>query len=115
MALDNFDVTGQWRMRENGLPLDTEGEFYDGSEISSPASLAAVLMKRPIPFVRHFTQNIMTYALGRRVDHHDQPTVRAIAREAAEQDYSMSSFILGVVTSDQFRLKRALATDVDND
>jgi hypothetical protein len=115
MALDNFDVTGQWRTRENGLLLDTEGEFYDGTEISSPASLAAVLEQRPIPFVRHFTQNLMTYALGRRVDHLDQPTVRAIAREAAEHDYRMSSFILGVVKSDQFRLKRAVATDVDND
>lgn len=115
MALDNFDVTGQWRTRENGLPLDTEGEFYDGTEISNPASLAAVLEQRPIPFVRHFTQNLMTYALGRRVDHLDQPAVRAIAQEAAEHDYRMSSFILGVVQSDQFRLKRALATDVDND
>lgn len=115
MALDNFDVTGQWRTRENGLPLDTEGEFYDGTEISNPASLAAVLEQRPIPFVRHFTQNLMTYALGRRVDHLDQPAVRAIAQEATEHDYRMSSFILGVVQSDQFRLKRALATDVDND
>ena len=115
MALDNFDVTGQWRTRENGMPLDTQGEFYDGSEIATPASLTTVLMKRPIPFVRHFTQNLMTYALGRRVDYQDQPAVRAIARDAEESDYSMSSFVLGVVTSDQFRLKRAAGTEVDND
>ena len=115
IALDNFDVTGQWRTRENGMPLDTEGEFYDGSEISTPESLVSVLMKRPIPFVRHFTQNLMTYALGRRVDYRDQPAVREIARDAQESDYRMSSFVLGVVTSDQFRLKRAAGTDVDND
>jgi hypothetical protein len=115
MALDNFDVTGQWRMRENGVPLDTQGEFYDGSEISTPASLVEVLMRRPVPFVRHFAQNLMTYALGRRVDYADQPAVRAIAQSAAENDYRMSSFVLGVVKSDQFRLKRAPTTDVDND
>lgn len=115
MALDNFDVTGQWRTRENGVPLDTQGEFYDGSEISTPASLADVLMRRPIPFVRHFTQNLMTYALGRRVDYSDQPAVRAIAQSAADNDYRLSSFVLGVVTSDQFRLKRAATTDVEND
>jgi hypothetical protein len=115
MALDNFDVTGQWRARENGMELDTNGEFYDGSEISTPADLASVLKGRPIPFVRHFTQNLMTYALGRRVDHLDQPAVRAIARDATEDGYRMSAFVLGVVTSDQFRLKRAVTTEADND
>jgi len=114
MALDNFDVTGQWRARENGLPLDTQGEFYDGSEIATPASLAEVLGRRPVPFARHFAQNLMTYALGRRVDHLDQPAVRAIARAAAADDYRMESFILGVVTSDQFRLRRAVMTEADN-
>src|SRR5690606_31637874 len=97
MALDNFDVTGQWRSRENGVTLDTSGEYYDGSEISSPAGLAAVLSRRPIPFVRHFTGSLMTYALGRRVEYQDQPAVRAIARAAAENDYRMSDFVLGVV------------------
>ena len=33
-------------------------------------------------------------------------TIRAIARAAAAQDYRMSSFILGVVKSDAFRMKR---------
>jgi hypothetical protein len=114
MALDNFDVTGQWRARENGLPLDTQGEFYDGSEIATPASLSEVLKRRPVPFARHFAQNLMTYALGRRVDHLDQPAVRTIARAAAADDYRMESFILGVVTSDQFRLRRAVVTEADN-
>ena len=39
LALDNFDVTGKWRMRENGMPLDTRGEFYDGTPVTSPAEL----------------------------------------------------------------------------
>jgi len=115
MALDNFDVTGQWRTRENGMALDTKGEFYDGSELAGPADLVGVLKRRPIPFVRHFTQNLMTYALGRRVDHLDQPAVRGISSQAEEDGYRMSSFILGVVTSDQFRLKRAASTEADND
>jgi cytochrome c5 len=115
IALDNFDVTGQWRTRENGMPLDTQGEFYDGSEISSPVSLVSVLKRRPVPFSRHFALNLMTYALGRRVDYMDQPAVRAIARDAEQDGYRVSSFILGVVASDQFRLRRAATTDANND
>ncbi len=107
LALDNYDVTGQWRIRENGMPLDTRGDFYDGTPVTSPRELNEVLLKRPIPLVRTFTENLMAYALGRRVEYYDQPTVRSIARAAAEDEYRMSDFILGVVQSDAFRMKTA--------
>lgn len=107
LALDNFDVTGKWRTRENGMPLDTRGTFYDGSEISTAPQLADALLQRPIPLVRNFTEKLMTYALGRRVEVEDQPAVREIARRAERDDYRMSSFIVGVVRSDAFRMKQA--------
>ena len=107
LALDNFDVTGKWRTRENRMLLDTRGTFYDGTEISTTQQLADALLKRPVPLVRNFTENLMTYALGRRVEVNDQPTVRSIAREAEKDDYRLSSFIVGVVLSDAFRMKQA--------
>jgi len=107
LALDHFDVTGKWRTRENRMLLDTRGTFYDGTAISTAPELADALLKRPIPLVRNFTENLMTYALGRRVEVNDQPTVRRIAREAKKDDYRLSSFIVGVVLSDAFRMKQA--------
>ncbi len=107
LSLDSFDVTGRLRVRENGMPLDTRGDFYDGSAINDLSQLTAALMKRPEPLVRTFTENLMAYALGRRVENFDQPAVRAIARQAASDGYRMSSFILGVVKSDAFQKKRA--------
>ncbi|MBA3271862.1 MAG: DUF1592 domain-containing protein, partial [Acidobacteria bacterium] len=106
LSLDNFDVTGMWRAREFGSPLDTSGDFYDGSPVSSPQELVSALLKRPTPLVRTFTENLMAYALGRRVEHFDQPTIRAIAKKAEVDKYKMSSFILGIVKSDPFRMKR---------
>ncbi|NNM33029.1 MAG: DUF1592 domain-containing protein, partial [Gemmatimonadetes bacterium] len=107
LALDNFDVTGRWRIRENGVGLDTRGTFYDGTEIASAADLSEALLARPIPLVRHFTSSLMAYALGRRVEYTDQPTIRSITGRAADQDYAMSSLILGVVLSEPFRMKEA--------
>jgi len=104
LALDNFDVTGQWRIRENGMPLDTRGMLYDGTPVSSPAELQAALVKRPIPLIRTFTHNLMAYALGRRVEYYDQPVVRAIAESARKSDYRFSDFVLGIVASDAFRM-----------
>jgi hypothetical protein len=109
LALDNFDVTGKWRIRENGAPLDTQSTFYDGTLISTPADLSRMLLTRPIPLLREFTENLMTYALGRRAEYYDQPTIRGIVRSAEEDDYRMSSLIMGVIMSDAFRMKDALA------
>jgi hypothetical protein len=108
LALDNFDVTGKWRIRENGVPLDTRSTFYDGTEISTPSDLSQALLERPIPLVREFTENLMAYALGRRVEYYDQPTIRAIVRDAGKNDYRMSSLIMGVIMSDAFRMKDTL-------
>ncbi|MFN0179110.1 MAG: DUF1592 domain-containing protein [Gemmatimonadales bacterium] len=106
LALDNFDVTGRWRIRENGMGLDTQGEFYDGTTITSPAELRAVLLKRPVPLVRTFVQNLMAFGLGRRTTFADGPVVRRIAERARSRGYRMTEFILGVVESDAFRQQR---------
>jgi hypothetical protein len=107
LALDNFDVTGAWRIRENGSPVDTRGQLYDGTPIQSLADLQQALMKRPTPMVRTFTLNLMAYALGRRMEYYDGPAIRRIADDAEGKGYRMQDFILGVVTSDAFRMKQA--------
>jgi hypothetical protein len=111
LSLDNFDATGKWRFRENGATLDTRGELYDGTPVSSPVELQNALLARPIPLVRTFTENLLTYAIGRHLEPYDQPTIRAIARDAEADGYRISSFILGVVKSDPFRMKRAEITE----
>ncbi|MEZ4416024.1 MAG: DUF1592 domain-containing protein [Gemmatimonadota bacterium] len=117
LALDNFDVTGKERARENGMPLDTRGDFYDGTPVSTPGELADALLARPLPLARTFTENLMAYALGRRVEYYDQPTVREIVRRAEAEGYPIKSLILGVVNSEAFRMKRAgpVAADAATD
>jgi hypothetical protein len=114
LSLDNFDVTGQWRIRENGMPLDTRGQLYDGTPLASPEDLRQAMLNLPIPLLRNFTANLMAYALGRRVEYYDQPTVRKITADAANNDYRMSSFIMGVVNSPAFQMTRtATVTEED--
>jgi hypothetical protein len=109
LSLDNYDVDGSWRIRENGMEVDTSGELYDGTPIESPQALMEALLRRPEPMIRAFTQNLMAYALGRRVEYHDQPTVRAIVREAEKDDFKLSAFMLGVVKSDAFQMQSVAA------
>jgi hypothetical protein len=89
------------------MPLDTRGTFYDGSPVNTPTELTEILLKRPVPMVRSFTANLLAYAVGRRVEYFDQPVIRGIVRDAEENDYRISSLILGVVRSAPFQMMRS--------
>ncbi len=106
LAMDNFDVTGKWRYRENGVLLDTKGTMYDGTKLATPGDLRKALVARPTPMMRSFTENLMAYAVGRRMEDFDQPAIRAITKDAEAHQYRLSSFILGVVNSAAFRNSR---------
>jgi hypothetical protein len=103
LALDNFDVTGSWRIKDRGVPVDTSGELYDGTPIKGAADLRAALVARSDLVVSHFTEMLMSYALGRRVEYYDMPAIRRIVREAKANEYRMSSLILGVARGAAFR------------
>ena len=109
LALEHYDVTGAWRIKDNGTPIDAAGELYDGTPVSSAADLRAALLNRPIPFVRTFTENLMAYALGRRLEYYDMPAVRDIVRAADASNNRLSAFILCVVGSPPFQMKGGVA------
>ena len=113
LALDNFDVTGTWRIREYGTELDTNGMLYDGTPLASPSDLHRALLNKSIPFVRTFASNLMAYATGRRMEYFDQPTIRNITQAAKANEYRMSSFILGVINSDAFQMKASAEMAVE--
>ena len=106
LALDNFDVTGVWRIRDNGSPVDSSGELYDGSKLDGPGGLRAALLKHQDVFMLSFTESLMTYALGRRVEYYDMPAIRQIVSTAKAKNYRFSAFITGVANSAAFRMGR---------
>ena len=81
LALDNFDVTGKWRIKDNEVPVDASGELYDGTKMNGPAGLRDALLKHKDAVLLSFTERLMTYALGRRLEPSDMPAVRAIVRD----------------------------------
>ncbi len=107
LALENFDVTGAWRERDGGNLVDPVGELYDGTQLAGPTDLRNVLLSRPEVFYRIFTENLMAYALGRRVEYYDMPAIRRITRRAADEGYRVSEFILGIVNTPAFTQSRA--------
>ena len=110
LALENFDVTGRWRIKDSGAPIDASSELYDGTPMDGPAGLRDALLGRKEAVLLSFTENLMTYALGRGVEPADMPTVRQVIRAAASDDYRLSAFVFGIVESPAFQMNTLAAS-----
>jgi hypothetical protein len=105
-SLENFDVVGGWRtIDEAGKSVDASGTMANGEKIDGLAGLRAVLLEQPDQFPRTVTEKLMAYALGRRLEYYDEPTVRKIVHDAAAKQYRWSSIIEGIVNSPAFLMR----------
>jgi hypothetical protein len=105
-ALENFDLIGQWRDTDGGVPVNPQGRLVDGTELTGPASLRQALLGHRDEFVSAFTEKLLTYALGRSAEYFDMPAVRRIVRDSAGEDYRLSSLVVGVVRSEPFGMRK---------
>jgi hypothetical protein len=106
-ALENFDAIGRWRSEENGRPLEVSSALLDGTVVDGVEGVRRLVLSDPSLFVEAMTGKVLMYALRRNIQHYDQPAVRIIARDAARQNYTFASLVLGVVSSHQFHSRMA--------
>jgi mono/diheme cytochrome c family protein len=105
LALENFDAVGRWRDSENGEPVSAAGGLPDGSRFEGVSGLEQALLNRPEIFAQTLTEKLMTFALGRGLEHYDAPAVRRVVRDAREKDYRFSEIVLGIVDSVPFQMR----------
>ena len=103
-SLENFDAIGRWRTRDTGGPIDAASIFADGTPIDGVAGLRRFLLQHQDDYVETFVAKMLTYALGRHVDHRDMPAIRRIVREAAPGEFRWTAIILGIVHSTPFQM-----------
>jgi hypothetical protein len=108
-ALENYDAVGAWRDRDGREPIDTRGQFVDGSAIDGVVSLRRAVLRHPENFVAVFTEKLLTYALGRGLDYRDMPTVRSIVQDSERSNYRFSALILEIVRSVPFQKRMRVA------
>ena len=107
-AFENFDAIGQWRTQESSNPIDASGTFPGGGvKFSGPVDFRAGLIGFKPLFLSTLTQKLLTYAVGRGVDYHDQPAIRQIMREADVGGTRWSDLVMAVVKSMPFQMRRA--------
>jgi hypothetical protein len=114
-AMENFDAVGQWRDTDTGNAIDTSGVFPDGTKFNGMAGLKKALLVHPEEFVSTVAGRLLMYSIGRNLQYYDAPTVRAIVRASAPENYKISSLVLGVVKSSQFQMRESQGHEEQGD
>ena len=105
-AFENYDAVGVFRKREGNKGIDASGKLPDGRRINGLGDLKKALLAEKERFARHVAEKMLTYALGRGVEHHDKRAVDRIVSEVAKDEYRLSRMVIAIAQSDSFRLRR---------
>ena len=107
LALEPFDAIGGLRTHDGGELIDASASLPDGSSFTGLAGVRDYLLGSEERFVDTLSKKLLTYALGRGLEDYDPPAVRRIVRTAADDNYSWSSIVLGIVESVPFQMRRS--------
>jgi hypothetical protein len=110
MPLENFNAIGEFRTRErdSGVPVDPTGQMAGtGRPVRGPDDLREALVADSEQFVQTLTEKLMTFALGRKVEYYDMPTIRSIVDQAEAADYRFDAIVRGIVASPAFGMRTA--------
>jgi mono/diheme cytochrome c family protein len=105
IALENFDSTGAWRMRDGENVIDPSDTLADGTPVDGPEALREALLRDPRVFATTVVEKLMTYAIGRGLEYNDMPAVRQVVADAAVDDYRATAIIGGIVRSVPFQMR----------
>jgi hypothetical protein len=105
-SLENFDAVGKFRAVEDGVKVDASGSMPGGINFVGPSGLRDMLMSRKEYFLECISEKMLTYALGRGLEHYDLPVVRQIRRDTTAKEFRFSELVLAVVNSVPFQMRR---------
>jgi hypothetical protein len=106
-AMENFDAIGRWRERDGDQPIDATGVFPEGTKFEGIPGLKKELLRQPEQFVGTVAERLLMYATGRNLQYYDAPTVRAVLRESAPANHTLTSLVVGIVKSRPFQMREA--------
>jgi mono/diheme cytochrome c family protein len=105
-SLENFDAIGAWRGRDGKFDIDASGILPNGQSFNGPKELKVVLKTKEEDFRRCLTEKMLTYALGRGLEHYDKCAVDSIVKALAKDQDKFATLVLEIVKSDPFQMRR---------
>jgi hypothetical protein len=110
LVFEGYGPVGELRTTDfGGRPVDTRAEFPGGREGIGLAGLREFIrLKRENDFIDNLCRKLAAYALGRTLLMSDDTLIAEMKRELASNQHRFTALVETIVTSPQFRMKRAL-------
>lgn len=102
-AMENIDAIGRWRDSDATGPIDATGTLKDGTKIDGTIGLKTEILRQKDEFARCLAEHLLTYALGRKLDWHDEPATGRIVEELRKNSYRFSTLAVEIAKSRPFR------------
>ncbi|MDF1752780.1 MAG: DUF1592 domain-containing protein [Verrucomicrobiales bacterium] len=113
LALENFNVIGQWRTKQDGerghwpkeAVIDPTGKLPNGVAFNNVEEYRSALYQQSDRFLRGLSEKMFTYALGRGVEPGDRGTIENLVTEMKANGETFRSLIKGIVKTEAFTVK----------
>ncbi|HEX3135143.1 MAG TPA: DUF1592 domain-containing protein [Planctomycetota bacterium] len=106
-GLENFDVVGHWRDRDDtGSPVDAVGELPGKQRFGTPADLKRILTAQKDDFCRALVTRILAFTLCRSLHGYDEVVADEIADAVIKDGYRFQSVWIRIATSYPFLNRR---------
>jgi Protein of unknown function (DUF1592)/Protein of unknown function (DUF1588)/Protein of unknown function (DUF1587)/Protein of unknown function (DUF1585)/Protein of unknown function (DUF1595)/Planctomycete cytochrome C len=105
-GFENFDGTGRWRDREGSVAVDASGALPGGVKFNGPVEFKTMLLANKQDFARTLSGKLLTFALGRALQDHDDVTLDQVAQAVERDQYRFSSLVTNIATSFPFLNRR---------
>jgi len=113
-ALENYDAVGRWRdCYPSGLEIDSGGELFAELPFADIVGLKDQFLDHPEIFFRAFSEQLLSYAIGRQLEVNDTLAVDRIVARVEANHGQFSTVVQAIVASPPFRQRPAVATVTD--
>ena len=104
MLAANYKPAKNQRSGDNPREIDTSGKLPSGETFGDFAELKTILLTRKREdIIRNVVERLLSYALCRKLERFDQPTVTEITRKLHETDGTWRDLVQEIVGSVPFR------------
>ncbi len=107
LALENFNALGRWREMDSNQAVEPAGKLITGEKFSNIRELKRILATgHRGDYLHNMAEKLLTYALGRGLDHMDVATLDHLVEQLEAADARPSALLHGIINSAAFQQRR---------
>jgi hypothetical protein len=102
LAMEHFNVTGQWRKTDGGRPIMTGGRMPSGEPFADFMEMKHHLLTRQDRMIESMVGALIAYSLGRDAEFSDRDFIEDVARQTRASGYQFRALLKAFVRHHKF-------------